>query len=121
MRKIFRLTVLLICLTLALGGCGKNITNSQTSDKTVNGPQLVNETKSSIPKSQNNITSMTDKEIRQYLNLNKSKILQMIGPDYENGNVSVIESHMQFPYVYARGIAFVFPNNVDDLFPTYLY
>lgn len=62
-------------------------------------------------------------ELKQYLISKKSEILKAVGNQTETGTISITESHMVFPTIFENnlGLTFIFPNETDDISPTYIY
>lgn len=136
-RKVVIITILTLAAVL-LCACGieKNSNNTVENNTTQkpssseissqNPPEKVTEKPSTVEQSLQpspmKLTEISTKELKQFLASKRSEILKEIGNQTENGTVSVMESHMVFPFTFAKdlGLTFVFPNETDDFSPTYI-
>lgn len=69
------------------------------------------------------LTEVSVKELTQLLHLKKSEIMKIVGNQNESGTMSIMESHMIFPFIFSKqlGLTFIFPNEIDDFNPIYIY
>jgi len=95
------------------------ISSKNLSEKVTEKPSTAE--KSSQPLREKS-TEISTQEFKNFLNSKKSEILKKVGGQTESGTISIMESHMVFPFIFVKdlGLAFVFPNETDDFCPTYI-
>lgn len=138
MRKISAIVMIITVVALLLSSCeiqqnwentvGNNATKQPNGseiispDTSVKTTEETNEGKKHSQSSALKPAMISMLEIKQFLNSKKSDILKAAGSQIENGTISVMESHMLFPFIFAKdlGLTFVFPNETDDISPIYV-
>ncbi|WP_035985186.1 MULTISPECIES: hypothetical protein [Bacillales] len=124
MKKLL-VSLILLSATIVFSACNSQKPNSKTSEMSQQVTP-VNKTEELIntvnQASNTKTTDLSSKELKQYLNSTKSNISAITEKDNETGTSSVMESHMVFPFVFVKslGVSFIFPNDTDDINPTYL-
>ncbi|TQR38698.1 hypothetical protein [Brevibacillus brevis] len=123
--KKWLVTLILLSAAIVFSACNSQKPNSHTSELSQQVTP-VNKTEGFIntvnQASDTKTTDLSTEELKQYLNAKKSDIPTITEKDNETGTISVMESHMVFPFVFVKslGISFIFPNDTDDINPTYL-
>lgn len=120
MKRIAVIVPMLIFALMILTSCGiQQNSNSTIENNTTQKPNS-SEVSSQISTVKSTETSI--QALKQFLNSTRSNILKVVGNQTENGTVSITESHMLFPFTFAKdlGLTFVFPNETDDFTPTYI-
>lgn len=120
MKRIAVIVPMLIFALMILTSCGiKQNSNSIIENNATQKPNS-SEVSSQISTVKSTETSI--QELKQFLNSTRSNILKVVGNQTENGTVSIMESHMLFPFTFAKdlGLTFVFPNETDDFTPIYI-
>lgn len=120
MKRIAVIVPMLIFALMILTSCG--IQQNSNSIIENNATQKPNSSEVSSQISTVKSTETSIQELKQFLNSTRSNILKVVGNQTENGTVSIMESHMLFPFTFAKdlGLTFVFPNETDDFTPTYI-
>lgn len=120
MKRIAVIVPMLIFALMILTSCG--IQQNSNSIIENNATQKPNSSEVSSQISTVKSTETSIQELKQFLNSTRSNILKVVGNQTENGTVSIMESHMLFPFTFAKdlGLTFVFPNETDDFTPIYI-
>lgn len=120
MKRIAVIVPMLIFAFMILTSCGIQQNSNSTIEN--NATQKPNSSEVSSQISTVKSTETSIQELKQFLNSTRSNILKVVGNQTENGTVSIMESHMLFPFTFAKdlGLTFVFPNETDDFTPTYI-
>lgn len=120
MKRIAVIVPMLIFALMILTSCGIQQNSNSTIEN--NATQKPNSSEVSSQISTVKSTETSIQELKQFLNSTRSNILKVVGNQTENGTVSIMESHMLFPFTFAKdlGLTFVFPNETDDFTPIYI-
>lgn len=120
MKRIAVIVPMLIFALMILTSCGIQQNSNSTIEN--NATQKPNSSEVSSQISTVKSTETSIQELKQFLNSTRSNILKVVGNQTENGTVSIMESHMLFPFTFAKdlGLTFVFPNEADDFTPIYI-
>ena len=83
--------------------------------------ELTTETPSPVPSPAISAELTTD-DLKYYLDLKMSEVLETYDAEMGPGTLAVMESHMVFPcaFVESLGLTFIFPDDFDDLKPIYI-
>jgi hypothetical protein len=138
MKQKFVIVIILIYIALFLSACeiqqnsnsntdnnaiqkpsGKEVTSQSPSTEAAEKSTTMEKSSQPVPIK---TTEISIEELTQFLNSKRSKIIKAVGNHTENGTVSIMESHMIFPFTFVKnlGLTFVFPNETDDFSPTYI-
>jgi|GEM_PF-2724502 len=138
MKRIAVTVTILISAVMLLSACeiqqnGNNTVENNATQKpssneisSQNPPVKATEKSGTVEKSLQpspaKATEISTQELKQFLNSKKLEILKVVGNQTENGTVSIMESHMVFPFTFVKdlGLTFVFPNETDNFSPTYI-
>lgn len=65
---------------------------------------------------------LTTEDLKQYLNMKMSGVMETFDADLGPGTLTIMESYMVFPAIYAEslGLTFIFPSDFEDLRPLYI-
>lgn len=120
MKRIAVIVPMLIFALMILTSCEIQQNSNSTIEN--NATQKPNSSEVSSQISTVKSTETSIQELKQFLNSTRSNILKVVGNQTENGTVSIMESHMLFPFTFAKdlGLTFVFPNETDDFTPIYI-
>lgn len=120
MKRIAVIVPMLIFALMILTSCEIQQNSNSTIEN--NATQKPNSSEVSSQISTVKSTETSIQELKQFLNSTRSNILKVVGNQTENGTVSIMESHMLFPFTFAKdlGLTFVFPNEADDFTPIYI-
>lgn len=118
MKRITVIVAMLIFAVMLLTACGIQ-QNSNSVDEN-NATQKLNSSEVSSQNPTVKSTEISTQEIKQFLNSVRSNVLKVVGNQTENGTVSIMESHIIFPFTFAKdlGLTFVFPNETENFSPT---